>query len=100
MANIKMHYSIEPKNRIYIKSYGFLSFSKNIGKYLRNKYSQTLLDSAKKYTTHAMKTASKREATGDLTENKIADKITSVSKNSSHNNLEAVKSEEGIAKKI
>ena len=95
-----MRYSIEAKNRIYINTCGVLFFSKNIGKYLRNKYSQTLLDSAKKYTTHAMKTASKREATGDLTGNKVADKITSVSKNSSHNNLEAVKSEEGIPKKL
>ena len=43
-------------------------------------------DSAKKSTTDAIKTASKRaiqktaEATGDLIGNKIADKITSVSK--------------------
>ena len=26
-----MHYSIEPRNRRYVKGYGFLSFSKNIG---------------------------------------------------------------------
>ena len=41
-------------------------------------YSQKLLDSAKKTTTDAIKTASKRtaEATGDLIGNKIADKIT------------------------
>ena len=29
-----MHYSIEPKVRIYVKGYGFLSFVKNIGKNL------------------------------------------------------------------
>ena len=57
-----------------------------MGKSLSNKYSQKLLDSAKKSTTDAIKTASKRaiqktaEATGDLIGNKIADKITSVSK--------------------
>ena len=53
-----------------------------MGKNLSNKYSKKLLDSAKKSATDATKTASKRaiqkteEATGDLTDNKIADKIT------------------------
>ena len=57
-------------------------------KSLSNKYGQKLLESAKKSTTDAIKTASKRaiqktaEATGDLIGNKIADKITSVSKKS------------------
>ena len=81
-----MRYSIEPRDRIYVKGYGFLSFAKNMGKSLSNKYSQKLLDSAKKSTIDAIKTASKRaipktaEATGDLIDNKTADKITSVSK--------------------
>ena len=89
MKNIKLKYSIEPRNRIYVKGNGFLSFAKNMGKNLSNKYGQKLLDSAKKSTTYAIKTASKRaiqktaEATGDLIGNKIADKITSVSKKSS-----------------
>ena len=87
-----MRYSIEPRDRIYVKGYGFLSFAKNMGKSLSNKYGQKLLDSAKKSTTDAIKTASKRaiqktaEATGDLIGNKIADKITSVSKKKSNNN--------------
>ena len=57
-------------------------------KNLSNKYGQKLLDSAEKFTTDAIKTASKRaiqktaEPTGDLIGNKIADKITSVSKKS------------------
>ena len=73
---------------MYVKGYGFLSFAKNIGKNLRNKYGQKLLDSAKKSTTDAIKTASKRaiqktpEGIGNLTDNKIADKITSFSKKS------------------
>ena len=81
-----MMHSIEPKDRIYVKGFGSFSFAKNMGKILSNKYGQKLLDSAKKYTTDAIKTASKRaiqetaEATGDLIVNKIADKITSVSK--------------------
>ena len=83
-----MRYSIEPKDRIYVKGYGFLSFAKNMGKHLSNKYSQTLLDTAKKSTTDATKTASKgaiqktAEAKGDLIGNKIADKMTSVSRKS------------------
>ena len=62
-----------------------------MGKHLSNKYGQKLLDSAKKSTADAIKTASKRviqkttEATGDLIGNKIADKITSVSKKSKNN---------------
>ena len=83
-----MRHSIEPRDRIYVKESRFLSFSKNIGKNLSNKYGQKLLDSAKKSTTDAIETASKRaiqktaEATGDLIGNKIADKITSISKKS------------------
>ena len=50
-----MRYSIESRDRIYVKGYGFLSFAKNIGKSLSSKYSQTLLDSAKKSTTDAIK---------------------------------------------
>ena len=53
MKIIKMTYSIEPRNRIYVKGYGFLSFAKNLGthatrtaKNLSNKYGQKLLDSA------------------------------------------------------
>ena len=80
-----MCYSIGPRNRIYVKGYGFLSFAKNINKHatkvaknMSNKYSQKFLDSAKKFTTDAIKTASKRaiqktaEGTGDLIGNKTA----------------------------
>ena len=44
-----MRYSIEPRGRIYVRGYGFLSFAKNMGKNLGNKYSQKLLDTAKHY---------------------------------------------------
>ena len=76
-----MGYSIELKDRVYVKDNEFLSFAKYIGKNLSNKHSQTLLDSAKNSTRDAIKTASKTviqktaEATGDLTGNEIADKI-------------------------
>ena len=77
---------------IYTKGYEILSFAKNIGKTLSNKYRQKLLDSARNSTTDAIKTTSKRaiqkaaDATGDLIGNKIADKITRVSKKKSINN--------------
>ena len=87
-----MRYSVERRDRIYVKGYGFLSFAKNMGRHvnkvtknLSNKYSQKLLDSDKKSTTDATKTASKKAiqktagATGDLIGNKITDKITSIS---------------------
>ena len=63
-----------------------------MGKRLSNKYGQKLLDSAKKSTTDAIKTASKRaiqetaETTGDLIGNIIADKITGVWKKPNNNN--------------
>ena len=87
-----MRYSIEPRHRIYVKGYSFLSFAKNMGKSLSNKYGQKPLVSAKNSTTDTIKRASKRaiqktaEATGDLIGNKIADKITNVSKKPSNNN--------------
>ena len=92
MKIIKMRYWIEPRDRIYVKGYRFLSLAKNIAKSLSNKYSQKL-DSAKKSGTDAIKTAPKRaiqktvEATGYLIGNKIADKITIVSKKKSTKEL-------------
>ena len=53
-----MRYSIEPRDKIYVKGYKFLSFAKNMGKNLSSKYGQKLLDGAKKSTTDAVKTAS------------------------------------------
>ena len=53
-----MIYSTEPRDRIYIKGYGFLSFAKNMSKNLNNKYSQKLFD--KVDAMDAIKTTSKR----------------------------------------
>ena len=89
----KMRYSLEPRDRIYVKGYGFMSFARSMS----NKYGKKLVDTAKTSATDAVKTASKRaiqktaEATGDLIGNKIADKITSVSKKKSNNNNYDVK---------
>ena len=105
-----MRYSIEPRERRYVKGYGFMSFARNIG----NKYGIKLINTAiktgtnfnskysKKLTDTAIKTgkdfatiAGKKilhksaEATGDLIGNKITDKITSASKKP-HNEDEVV----------
>ena len=75
-----MPYSIEPRERRYVKGYGFLSFARK----LNNKYGQKLVDSVKKSAADAFKIASKRaiqktaETTGDLVRNTIANKITSI----------------------
>ena len=53
-----MRYSIDPRD---VKRYGFLSFAKNMGKNLSNKYGQKLLDSAKKSTTDAIKLLQKEQ---------------------------------------
>ena len=79
-----MRYSIEPRDKVYVKGYGFMSFAKNMS----NKYGKKHVDTAKKSAADAIKPASKRaiqktaKATGDLVGNKIADKITSASKKS------------------
>ena len=76
-----MHYSIHPRDQIFVKGYGCSSFAKKIGKNisknLSGKYSQKLLDHAKQSATDALKTISKTvikktaEATGYLIGNNI-----------------------------
>ena len=68
-------------NSTYVKGYGFLSIAKKFGD---NKYGKKFVDTATKTGIDGVKTTSKLvvqktpEATGDLIENKIADKITSL----------------------
>ena len=92
-----IRYSVQLRDRIFVKGYGFLSFAKNMGKNMGKNISQSLsgkynlgilamceklLDHAKKSATDALKTASQRaiqktaKATCDLIANKIANKIT------------------------
>ena len=62
------HYSVQPRDRIFVQGYRFLSFARNKGKNvgknvcknLSSKYSQKLLDHAKQSATDTPKTASKR----------------------------------------
>ena len=81
---MKMRYSIEPRERTYVKGYGFMSFARNFS----DKYSKSLMDKGIDVSKTFAKTAGKKilketaKATGDLIGNKIADKITSASKKS------------------
>ena len=69
-----MHYSIEPRERRYVKGYGFMSFARNFS----DKYSKSFMDTNKTFAKTAGKKILKEtaKATGDLIGNKIADKIT------------------------
>ena len=61
-------YSVQSRDRIFVKDYGLLSSAKNMGRKidknmsrnLGSKYSQKLLDHAKKFAINAIKTASIR----------------------------------------
>ena len=98
-----MRYSVQAKDQIFVKGYGFLSLAKNMGKniskILSSKCSQKRLDHAKQATEDALKTSSKRvfqklaESTCDLIDNKIADGITKVSKTLPQNNSETITNE-------
>ena len=63
-----MRYLVQPRDWIFLKGHGFLSFPKNMGKNigknlsknLSGKNSEKLLDYAKQSATDALKTASKR----------------------------------------
>ena len=96
-------YSFQPRDRIFVKGIGVLSFAKNMGKNIGknisknvgSRYSQKRLDHVKQPAMDAIKTSWKRtiqkiaEATGVLNGNKIADGITKVSKTSPKNNSES-----------
>ena len=79
-----MHYSIDAKERRYVKGYGFVSFARNFS----DKHSKSLMDKGIDVSKTFAKTAGKKilketaKATGDLIVNKIADKITRASKKS------------------
>ena len=63
-----MRYSVEPRDQIFLKDYGCLSYAKNISKNiaknlsksLSRKYSQKPIDYVKESTTDVLKTAPKR----------------------------------------
>ena len=69
-----MRYSIEPRERRFVKGYGFMSFAKNFN----DKYTKSLMDLSKTSAKTAGKEILKEtaKATGDLIGSKIADKIT------------------------
>ena len=101
---------IQPRDRIFVKGYGFLSFVKNIGKKNWQKYKSKLiqkcLDHAKESAKVALKISSTivilktAESTGYLIGNKIADRITKVPRSSPQNNSETVMIKKNLKKKI
>ena len=64
-----MHYPVQPRDRIFVKCYGFLFFGKNMGKNIvknisknvSGKFSQKLLDDTNESAADALKTVSKRK---------------------------------------
>ena len=95
-------YSVQARDWTFVKSDEFLSFAKNMSRYIgknisknvRSKYSQNVTDHAKQSGSDALKTASKRaiqkpeNATSDLIGNKVLDRFRKVSKTSAQNNSE------------
>ena len=69
-----MRYSIEPRERRYVKGYSFMSFARNFN----DKYSKSLMNLSKTFAKTADKKILKEtvKATGDFIGTKIADKIT------------------------
>ena len=57
-----MRYSTEPKDRIYVKGYGFLPFAENMRKSLSNKYGQKPIDNAKKIYNRCNKNSIKKSS--------------------------------------
>ena len=56
-----MRYSIEPTDRTYVKGYGFLCFTKNMGKSLSNKYGQKQQIQLKKHQKERFKKRQKQQ---------------------------------------
>ena len=50
-----MCFSVQSRDRIFVKGYEFLSFVKNISKNLSSNYSQKFLDNAKQPATDTLK---------------------------------------------
>ena len=63
-----MQYLVQLRDQVFVKGYGFLSFTKNMSKNinknksknLSGKYSQKVLDHARQSATDALKTTSNR----------------------------------------
>ena len=88
-----MHRSVQPRDQIFVKGYGFFSFAKNTGKNvgkttsknLSGKYSQKILDMLNNPQKMLLKLLQEKD---DFIGNKIADKITKVLKTLQQNKSE------------
>ena len=85
-----MKHSIEPRDSIYVKGYGFMSFARSMS----NNQGKKLVDTAKKSATDTVKPTSKRaiqktaEASGDLKDNKPDTKKKDNKPDTSKSNIE------------
>ena len=57
-----MRYSNEPRDRIYVKGYGFLSFAKNMNKSLSNKYGHSSFFKAGWFFAHSVHVGTRQRA--------------------------------------
>ena len=80
-----MRFSLEPKYRKYVQGYGFCHLQEkleiNMGKKLMDTVTETGINVARTAFKRVIQKIAK--ATGDLIENKIADKITLLGKSKS-----------------
>ena len=103
-----MCYSVQPRDQIFVKGYGFLSFDKNvdknigqnINKNVSGKYSQELLNMLKNLQQMRLTLLQKYQFKKQqkqlviLIGNKIADRITKVSENLPQNDLWTISNEQ------
>ena len=69
-----MHYSIQPRDRILVTCYGFLSFAKDTNKHFAKntnkqstrKYNQTLLNHSKQPATDVLKISKKNSRSNEI----------------------------------
>ena len=94
--------SAQPRDQIYVKRYMFLPFARNLKIYICkwklkavNTFGLIILKNLLQMHLKLLQKSNSEtaEATGDLIGNKIADKITKVSRGSPQNTSETVESE-------
>ena len=109
-----MRYSLEPHYRRHVQGQGFVSSARNIdnkydrkifdksldvGKSMKKKYGKKILDNSLSAGKDFAKIAGKKvltksaEATGDMIDNKIADKITKSTRNKAQKEADRVMEE-------
>ena len=84
-----MHYSVQPRDRIFVKGYEFLSSAKNTAKI----FLIMLKNLQQRYLKLVQKKSFKKQLKQLVIDNKIADRITKVTKTLPQNNSETITNE-------